>query len=97
MLKNNKKYQSIDGFARSLEDERDLNQTFASVFSDPAGKKVLQYLKNISINAVSGPEIDANALFHKEGMRFVVGIIEARITKHNKENKNGWRKYSTRK
>jgi hypothetical protein len=38
---------------------------------------------------VSGPEIDANALFHKEGMRFVVGIIEARITKHNKENKNG--------
>jgi hypothetical protein len=36
-------------------------------------------------------------LFHKEGMRFVVGIIEARITKHNKENKNGWREYSTRK
>ena len=90
-LLNNKekKYTSIDGMVRTIEQENDINACIASVFKDDAGKTVLAYLKSISINAVSGPEITSNALFHKEGMRFIVAVIEARITKHNMENKNG--------
>ena len=84
-----KAYTSIDGYVRSPETEKQLNELVASVFKDDAGKKVLGYLKAISINAVSGAEINANALFHKEGMRFIVGLIEARITKHNQGEKNG--------
>ena len=90
-LLNNKekKYTSIDGMVRTIEQENDINACIASVFKDDAGKRALAYLKSISINAVSGPEITENALFHKEGMRYIVAVIEARITKHNKESKNG--------
>jgi hypothetical protein len=91
-LPNNKEkttYRSIDGFVRSPDDERRLNYAVTSVFKGDEGRLVLNYLKSISINAVSGPEIGANQLFHKEGMRFLVAIIEDRITKHNKENKSG--------
>jgi hypothetical protein len=41
----------------------------------------LKYLRSITVNAIAGPEITANALFHLEGMRFVVAIIEQRIVR----------------
>ena len=72
---------SIDGYVRSNEDEAKLNKHFANVFKGDEAKQVLDYLKSITIEAVAGPNIDGNRLFHLEGMRFLVGIINTRINK----------------
>jgi len=72
---------SIDGYIRSEADDLILNKHFANVFKGDEGKKVLDYLKSITIEAVAGPNIDGNRLFHLEGMRFLVGIINTRIKK----------------
>ncbi len=72
---------SIDGYVRSEADDQILNKHFANVFKGDEGKKVLDYLKSITIEAVAGPNIDGNRLFHLEGMRFLVGIINTRINK----------------
>jgi len=72
---------SIDGYVRSEADDQILNKHFANVFKGDEGKKVLDYLKSITIEAVAGPNIDGNRLFHLEGMRFLVGIITTRIKK----------------
>lgn len=72
---------SIDGYIRTPEEDKVLNKHFANVFKGDEGKKVLNYLQSITIEAVAGPNIDSNRLFHLEGMRFLVGIIKTRITK----------------
>ena len=72
---------SIDGYVRSNEDEAKLNKHFANVFKGDEAKEVLDYLKSITTEAVAGPNIDGNRLFHLEGMRFLVGIITTRIKK----------------
>ena len=72
---------SIDGYIRTPEEDQVLNKHFANVFKGDEGKKVLDYLKSITIEAVAGPNIDGNRLFHLEGMRFLVGIINTRIKK----------------
>lgn len=68
-----------DGVARPADEETRLNQLAATVFRGADGEALLDYLRSITITAVCGPEISANALFHREGMRFLVGIIEQRI------------------
>jgi len=72
---------SIDGYVRTPEEDKVLNKHFANVFKGEEGKKVLDYLKSITLEAVAGPNIDSNRLFHLEGMRFLVGIITTRINK----------------
>jgi hypothetical protein len=68
-----------DGLVRSATAERHLNETFAKFFQGPQADEVLAYLRSVTIQAVCGPEVSANALFHREGMRFLAGIIEQRI------------------
>ena len=72
---------SVDGYVRTPEDELVLNKHFANVFKGDEAKEVLDYLKSITTEAVAGPNIDGNRLFHLEGMRFLVGIINTRIKK----------------
>jgi len=74
-----KKVTSIDGHNRSTEREKEINDHFVTTFSAPSGKKVLQYLRSITIESVAGPNISDTELRHREGMRFVVGLIETRI------------------
>jgi hypothetical protein len=78
---------SIDGYARSAEAEQILNKHFANVFKTDDAKEVLDYLKSITIEAVAGPNIDSNRLFHLEGMRFLVGIINTRIKKGEQDGR----------
>jgi len=73
--------KSIDGYLRTEEAERLLNKHFANLFKGDEGKKVLDYLKSITTEAVAGPNITSNALFHIEGMRFLIGVITTRIKK----------------
>jgi hypothetical protein len=78
---------SIDGYSRSAEAEQILNKNFANVFKSDDAKEVLDYLKSITIEAVAGPNIDSNRLFHLEGMRFLVGIINTRIKKGEQDGR----------
>lgn len=73
--------KSIDGYVRSEDQERNLNKIFAGVFKGDEGKKILEYLKSITTEAVAGPNIESNQLFHLEGMRFLTGVIQTRIKK----------------
>jgi len=77
--------RSIDGYVRTDEEERNLNKTFAGVFKNEDGKKILEYIKSITTEAVAGPNIDSNGLFHLEGMRFLAGVIQTRIKKGEKD------------
>ena len=77
--------KSIDGYLRSEATESKLNKMFAGVFKDSDGKEVMKYLKSITTEAVAGPNINSNALFHIEGMRYIVGIMQTRITKGEKD------------
>ena len=79
--------RSIDGYVRKEEDERNLNKTFAGVFKGEDGKKILEYIKSITTEAVAGPNIDSNGLFHLEGMRFLAGVIQTRIKKGEKDGR----------
>ena len=90
-LKDNKSAKkpvtSIDEYTRKTETEKLLNQLIASVFKDDNGKQVLSYLKSITTEAVAGPNMSTNELFHLEGRRFLVAIIQQRINAHQQEKK----------
>ena len=88
-LKNKKPIpaKSIDGYVRSDEDERNLNKTFAGVFKGDQGKKVLEYIKSITTDAVAGPNIESNQLFHLEGMGFLAAVIQTRIKKGEQDGR----------
>ncbi len=47
--------------------------------STDAGKRIMDYLRSITLNQVGGPEITNDKLRHLEGQRFLVGLIDARI------------------
>jgi len=79
--------KSIDGYVRSEEKERNLNKSFAGLFKGDDGKLVLDYIKSITTEAVAGPNIDSNQLFHLEGMRFLAGIIQTRIKKGEQDGR----------
>ena len=79
--------KSIDGYVRTSADEAKLNKTFAGVFKGSDGKLVLDYIRSITTEAVAGPNIDSNQLFHLEGMRFLAGVIQTRIKKGEQDGR----------
>jgi hypothetical protein len=70
----------IDGVQRSAEVDRQISQVMASVFSSPSGQEVLRYLRSVTIEMVNGPAVSVNELMHMEGQRYLVGLIERRIS-----------------
>jgi len=76
----------IDGVSRRAADDLIISRDIEALFQSPVGAKVLTYLKSITINMVSGPEISDSGLRHLEGQRFIVAIIERRI-QHAKRKK----------
>lgn len=70
-----------DGLIRLPADERKLNELAAATFSSKGGQEFLSYLRSITIEAVAGPHIGSDELRHREGMRYLVAIIEQRINK----------------
>ena len=69
----------LDGFPRGTEDEQNISLNFVSLFSSPAGKEVLKYLRSVTIEAVHGSAVTNDTLRHAEGSRYIVGLIERRI------------------
>ena len=68
-----------DGHYRSEKEERRINLAIVSALGGANGEDVLNYLRSITVNVASGPEISDRALMHLEGMRFLVGLISTRI------------------
>jgi hypothetical protein len=79
MAEKEKKVAGIDGEFRTNSQEKQLNDIIVTTFSTVSGRKVLQYLRNITIERVAGPNISDIELRHREGMRFIVGLIETRM------------------
>jgi hypothetical protein len=81
-------YTAMDGFQRKQEDDVKISHEMASLFSTPSGQQILQYLRSITIDAVSGANISDNELRHLEGQRYLVGLIVRRINhSHGVKNK----------
>lgn len=78
---------SFDGFPRKTEDEEMISLNINSLFSQPTGKAVLQYLRSITIEAVHGSAVSNEVLRHVEGSRFIVGVIERRMRHGQKVTK----------
>ena len=68
----------VDGYPRPKEKDEQISKVIDSVFKTPNGKEVLQYMRSITIDAVSGPNISDIELRHLEGQRFVIGLLSSR-------------------
>ncbi|MDR1691501.1 MAG: hypothetical protein LBR35_01525 [Rickettsiales bacterium] len=54
----------------------DLQKNFRLTFSSSSGKKVLDYLQNITINKISPANISTNELYYLEGQRSLIKFIQ---------------------
>ena len=78
----------MDGYQRKSETDIQISQNIAQVFESPTGKEVLKYLRSITIEMVHGPNVTTEELRHIEGQRYVVGLIEQRVSHaHRSKNK----------
>ena len=77
----------IDGYHRNSERDAEISQNIASIFESPTGKEVLKYLRSITIEMVHGPNVTTEELRHVEGQRYIVGLMERRIS-HAHRSKN---------
>ncbi len=68
-----------DGLMLSAKRSDELDLLAAATFGSGSGREFLKYLRSITIEMVGGPEITDAQLRHREGARYLVGIIEARI------------------
>lgn len=81
-----------DGRNRDSDIEAKLNLAVVSCFGTGPGKLVFEYLRSMTTNVASGPEISDRALMHLEGQRYLVGLLSQRINLGHKEKQNGSRK-----
>ena len=79
----------LDGIARSKAEEDRISLNISSVFSEPTGKEILKYLRSVTIEMVSGPNISTDELRHLEGQRYLVGLIERHVQRGHKVKKDG--------
>lgn len=80
--------QGVDGKVRSADVEKKLNLLAVSIFGSGPGAEFLDYLKSITTNVASGPEVNTNALIHLEGQRYLVGLITQRLQLGHREKHN---------
>lgn len=87
MPQNN--HVGLDGIPRSKSEEDRISLNISSVFSEPTGKEILKYLRSVTIEMVSGPNISTDELRHLEGQRYLVGLIERHVQRGHKVKNNG--------
>lgn len=64
--------------------DRKLALAFHEVFSTPAGKQVLDYLRASYVHSIMPPEATDQQLRYREGQRSVVGVCDHFIQKARK-------------
>tara|TARA_Y100000816_G_C26010210_1_gene528145 strand:+ start:521 stop:784 length:264 start_codon:yes stop_codon:yes gene_type:complete len=78
----------LDGITRNKTEEDKISLNFGHLFSQPTGQEVIKYLRSITIEMVSGPNITTDELRHLEGQRYLVGLIERHIQRSHKVKNN---------
>jgi hypothetical protein len=68
-----------DGMVRPATQNNQINEAFFETFKGACAERVLQYLRSITLHIVNGPDASDGALRHREGMRDLMRIINARI------------------
>jgi len=61
--------------------QQQIDTDFAVVFASEQGKKVLEYLESITVNATVSPQTPSSNLWHLEGQRYLLNLIKLRIKK----------------
>ena len=79
-MASNKANIGIDGIQRASDKDVRISKNVAQIFSSPTGLEVLKYLRSITIEMVHGPNVTTEELRHVEGQRYIVGLIEQRIS-----------------
>jgi hypothetical protein len=80
----------IDGHGRSVEREMYYNQLAVRLFATGGGKEFLDYLRQITIQAVCEPDTSDLVLRHREGARWLFAVIQARLIAGQKEGAIGY-------
>ena len=75
--------KAIDGRIYTGTVEDDINVLCAKVFGTPDGQRVLGYLRGLTMNVAFDESVSPNALLHKEGQRWIVGLLVQRTAKGN--------------
>lgn len=78
----------VDGIQRPQSKDREISDNIASLFGTATGQAVLKYLRSITIEMVNGPNVTTEELRHMEGQRYIVGLIENRMTHAHKVKNN---------
>lgn len=78
----------VDGIQRPQSKDREISENIASLFGTVTGQAVLKYLRSITIEMVHGPNVTTEELRHMEGQRYIVGLIENRMTHAHKVKNN---------
>ena len=78
----------VDGMQRRRESDHEISKNMAHLFNTDTGKEVLKYLRSITIELVHGANVTNEELRHVEGQRYLVGLIESRITHAHKVKNN---------
>ena len=82
------KHLGVDGYPRSKDQDEKISLDLASTFNSPSGLATMQYLKSITIEAITGANISADELRHLEGQRYLVALIAKRV-QHAERINNG--------
>lgn len=86
-MSNSRVNIGIDGLQRKQEADLEVSMNIAEIFGTPTGKEVLRYLRSITIEMVNGPNVTTEELRHLEGQRYLVGLIEQRISHAHRSKK----------
>jgi len=75
--------KAVDGRLYTGTVDDDLNLLCARVLGTPDGQKLLGYLRGLTLNVAFDADVSSNALMHKEGQRWIVGLLVQRTLKGN--------------
>ena len=85
---NQKINVGVDGIQRPQNKDREISQNIATLLGSDTGQAVLKYLRSITIEMVHGPNVTTEELRHMEGQRYIVGLLERRVSHaHRSKNK----------
>lgn len=69
----------LDGIVRAADLEADISDACLAAFSTPAGERVLQYLRNITLMRATAVGTRSRDLHAAEGARRLVAMLHQRI------------------
>lgn len=77
----------VDGWPHGQKEREKLDELAVATFGRGPGKQFLDYLKQITLGSVSGPEASNEYLRHVEGQRFIVQVCDVRCERGRERRK----------